>query len=273
MEQHKHQELHKEQEKRQTATFRRYRPTTIQELYGGRCTFCGQPLDPGAAFCMECGNAVKGIPCPKCGTLSFRNFCSNCNFPLTEQAQEALAEAKNDPHFRRAEQLARQMAELEQIIEGRDLKGRGTSEEVREEKPDESIRLTDEERRVLASYSELFSTPIVAPKPSVPTSHAVPTKKRLTKEEALAAYKAKAAELQAEMDAMMPPSAATPEEQRNFFSARKITVVELTLKPMSWVCNYCGCTHRQPSECVEPELGGKWIFGHVETTVERDLID
>ena len=282
MEQYKHQELHKERQKQQPATFSKYRPVTIPEKYGGRCTFCGAPLEPGVSFCTECGNAVKGIPCPRCGTLSFRSFCSNCNYPLNEQAKEALAEAEADPHFRKAVQLAHEMAELEKIIQAG-----GTSEEENErrealsaknedrsrERPDETVKLTEAHRSLLATYSELFDTPIGAPSKSHPAPAHERPGKHWSKEEAMAAYRAKAAELQTEMDAMMPPSASTPEEQRNFFSARKITTVELQLKPMGWICNYCGCTHRQPSECVEPELGGKWIIGEVETTVEKDLID
>ena len=109
MHQHKEQTLHLDREKHRSTTFSPYRQADIRKLYGGRCTFCGEPLDPGVAFCTECGNAVEGITCPRCGTVSHRSFCSNCNYPLNEQAQEAVAEAKADPHFRRAEHLARRI--------------------------------------------------------------------------------------------------------------------------------------------------------------------
>ena len=43
------------------------------------------------------------------------SFCKNCFAPLNEQAQKALSEAKFDPHFQRAEQLVKEMAELEKM--------------------------------------------------------------------------------------------------------------------------------------------------------------
>lgn len=269
----KSQDLNRE--KRQATTMHRYRPSSVKELYRGRCTFCGEPLEPGIAFCTECGNSVNGITCPRCGTLSFRCFCSNCNYPLNEQAQEAIAEAKKDPHFQRAEQLAREMAELEKII------NEAQSPTIAlDERPDESCTLSDEARNVLSSYAELFAGGVSAPQPQAPT----PKPQAVTKKErqkftmaklkdAVAAYKEKAAELQRQMDAMLPPSAATPEEQRNFFSARKIMTVTLSLQKQEWVCNYCGCHHKQPSECVEPELGGTWIFAEVKTMTESTIFD
>lgn len=141
---------------------------------------------------------------------------------------------------------------------------------------------------MLAAYSELFTdapAPTVNPIPAppvnpAPASAAEPAAATLREQfslsklqDAVAAYKAKAAELQRQMDAMMPPSAATPEEKRNFFSARKITSVQLRMEVQGWVCNYCGCTHRQPSECMEPQLGGTWIFKEVEALTGTYLID
>lgn len=80
---------------------------------GGGCTFCGAPLDNDERFCPDCGNPRGGITCPRCGTVSHRSFCSRCNTPLNELAREAVKQAKADPAFRRAEQLAAEMAELE----------------------------------------------------------------------------------------------------------------------------------------------------------------
>lgn len=289
MHQHKEQTLHLDREKHRSTTFSPYRQADIRKLYGGRCTFCGEPLDPGVAFCTECGNAVEGITCPRCGTVSHRSFCSNCNYPLNEQAQEAVAEAKADPHFRRAEQLAREMAELEAVIEeGRKAMKATGQPGATATGPYESCTLSDSNRRVLAAYSELFTdataptvnpipAPPVNPAPASAAEPAAATHREqfsLSKlQDAVAAYKAKAAELQRQMDAMMPPSAATPEEKRNFFSARKITSVQLRMEVQGWVCNYCGCTHRQPSECMEPQLGGKWIFKEVEALTDTYLID
>ncbi len=47
---------------------------------------------------------------------------------------------------------------------------------------------------------------------------------------------------------MLPPVNSTPEEQRNYFSARKLPVekVILTKGREAWVCNFCGCWHNCP---------------------------
>ena len=67
---------------------------------------------------------------------------------------------------------------------------------------------------------------------------------------------------------MLPPAGSTPQQQRNYFSARKIAVVhqQRTLTPVGWVCNFCGCTHSNPGECARPELGGQWQY--TETITE-----
>ena len=83
-------------------------------------------------------------------------------------------------------------------------------------------------------------------------------------EEAMHAYRAKAAEMQAALDAMVPDAEATPEEQRNYYSARRMPVERKVKKTIQecegWICNLCGCLHNKPQECAEPELGGRWIY-------------
>ena len=70
---------------------------------------------------------------------------------------------------------------------------------------------------------------------------------------------------------MLPPAGSTPEEQFNYYSARKVAVETLqTIKrdiKTGWVCNYCGCYHNQPSECAEPWHGGTWIYKTEEVTI------
>ncbi len=74
---------------------------------------------------------------------------------------------------------------------------------------------------------------------------------------------------------MLPPAGSTPEEQYNYYSARKVAVETVRVikkeSQTGWVCNYCGCFHRQPSECAEPWHGGTWIYRTIEeTVVERE---
>ena len=70
---------------------------------------------------------------------------------------------------------------------------------------------------------------------------------------------------------MLPPAGSTPEEQFNYYSARKVAIeTTQTIKrdiKTGWVCNYCGCYHNQPSECAEPWHGGTWIYKTEEVTI------
>ena len=67
---------------------------------------------------------------------------------------------------------------------------------------------------------------------------------------------------------MLPPAGSTPQEQRNYHCARKVAVTVRTIRRVrvGWVCNYCGCTHDQPSECSKPYLGGTWKYENITTS-------
>lgn len=273
MDLHKEKSKYQEKQEQQEAhSFRHYRPANKIEKNNDRCTFCGAPVEPGTRFCTECGNNREGITCPHCGTLNYRSFCKNCFAPLNEQARKALTEAKFDPHFQRAEQLVKEMAELEKIISEAEVANQY------DEAPDQSVTLDDDDRQILNAYSELFAgivnspTPVDEPIPATQTSERKQFKIQKA-EDAMKLYKAKMAELQMHMDLMLPDSAATPEEQRDFFSARIITSTRIELVKQGWVCNYCGCHHKCPNECAEPQLGGKWIFIENVVKTKQSIID
>lgn len=276
MELHKEKSLYQEKRKQQEASsYRRYRPADIKDRYKNRCTFCGAAVEPGMRFCTECGNNREGIRCPHCGTLNFRNFCKNCFAPLNEQAQKALSDAKFDPHFQRAEQLVSEMAELEKIISDAEAANQNN------DAPDRSVTLSDDDRQILDAYKVLFAGIANPPAPSAPADEPDTTARTRERkqfqikkaEDAMKLYKAKMTELQMHMDAMLPDSAATPEEQRDFFSARIITTTRIEFVKQGWVCNYCGCYHKCPNECAEPLLGGKWIFFEKEVETKQSIID
>ena len=82
------------------------------------------------------------------------------------------------------------------------------------------------------------------------------------------AYASKARELQAELEAMIPPAGSPPEVRRNFVCSRKFIIEETKVERLgiAWICNKCGIRHRNPSECAVAEFGGKWIFEERVTT-------
>lgn len=169
MELHKEKSRYQEKRKQQEAPVSRsYRPADIMDKYNGRCTFCGAPVEPGTRFCTECGSNREGMICPHCGTLNYRSFCKNCFEPLNEQAQKALSEARSDPHFQRAEQLVKEMAELEKIISEAETGNQYN------EAPDRSVTLSDDDRQILDAYRELFAGTANPPAPSAPADEPAP---------------------------------------------------------------------------------------------------
>ena len=229
------------------------------------CTFCGADIPAGEDECPECGMSRKGVICPRCGTLNVRAYCRKCNEPLTPAARKELERAKKDPVFLKAAELAVKLAELEQELQGTD--GEDAADDARELPPD-ILRL----KELLASASSGKAAG-AAPAPKPKAAPAKPAGKRKSREELQAEYARMKAELNATLRSMVPPAGSTPQEQRNYYSARKVTVVQKVRgsTPIAWVCNYCGCRHSQPSECVEPQLGGTYIYDEKFTEVTKEL--
>ena len=215
-----------------------------------RCTFCGAAMDPDDRFCAECGNPREGLRCPHCGAHNQRSFCRVCSRPLNEMANRMLERVKDDPRVAQAHQLALELAE---------------------------------ERRTLADYDSLMALAGNGPADSndgkgsdnsnVNDNFTVKERRRFNVRgssvaDAIAAYRLKAREMQAALDAIVPDEAMNAEEQRNFFTACHIVVMtDVTTRSRvkdGWICNWCGCHHSTPSECYRPELGGKWIYREIE---------
>lgn len=240
------------------------------------CTFCGAHMEPDEQFCPECGNSRGGIVCPDCGTLNFRSFCRKCNAPLNAMAISERERALNDPKYKHALGLAQELAQMEaEILE--------MAEQLAAEQHGGAAAkaepiLTEDDMKLIEEYRKMLGT-VQPPSPTSPSdeggtspSPAAPQRKERTKaklsmvsiEEAMHAYRAKAAEMQAALDAMVPDAEATPEEQRNYYSARRMPVERKVKKTIQecegWICNLCGCLHNKPQECAEPELGGRWIY-------------
>ena len=223
------------------------------------CTFCGADIPRGEDECPECGMSRSGIVCPKCGTRNAGGFCRKCNEPLTLAAKKELERAQKDPQFLKAAELAVQAAELLARIEAEEQEV--PESEIKEiELPEDVLRL----KELLGKTTLRTST---TGEPCRTTCSAA--NKMKSKAELRAEYSKIQEELNKALEGMLPPVGSTPQEQRNYFSARKLPVekVILTKGREAWVCNFCGCWHNCPSECCEPWHGGKWVYEYKEEKI------
>lgn len=177
------------------------------------CTFCGTPMSWADEECPECGAPSGGIKCPDCGSLNYRAFCRKCNRPLTRAAERTLARAQAEPEFQKAQEVAKEVEQLEEVLE--------TAPPQQKEEIKKKIKIR------IQNVNDMLAN-------------------------------------------MLPPAGSTPQEQRNYYAAHKIAVISTakTRVKSGWVCNFCGCTHNQPSECTRPELGGKWLYTEETITVK-----
>ncbi len=226
----------------------------------GWCTFCGADIPRGEDECPECGMSRSGVVCPKCGTRNAGGFCRKCNEPLTLAAKKELERAQKDPQFLKAAELAVQAAELLARIEveGQEVTG---AENKEIELPDDVLRLKELlGRTTLRRFGKLSDRS---------DQKAQQAQRPKSKAELRAEYSKIKAELDKALNEMLPPVGSTPQEQRNYFSARKLPVDKIirTKTRSAWVCNFCGCWHNCPSECCEPWHGGKWVCEYKEEKI------
>lgn len=229
------------------------------------CTFCGADIPSGEDECPECGMSRSGIVCPKCGTRNAGGFCRKCNEPLTLAAKKELERARKDPQFVKAAELAVQAAELLARIEAEEQKVTGQeSKEI--ELPEDVLRLKELlGKTTLRQQAQGSDGMRQAQRPNEMQLAQRPK----SKAELRAEYSKIKAELDKALNEMLPPTGSTPQEQRNYFSARKLPVEKIiqTKTREAWVCNFCGCWHNCPSECCEPWHGGRWVCEYKEEKI------
>lgn len=228
------------------------------------CTFCGADIPRGEDECPECGMSRSGIVCPECGTRNAGGFCRKCNEPLTLAAKKELERAQKDPQFLKAAELAVQAAELRARIEAEEQEV--PESEIKEiELPEDVLRLKE-----LLGKTTLRQAQGPDGKQTQPLDgKQQQAQKPKSKAELRAEYSKIQEELNKALNEMLPPVGSTPQEQRNYFSARKLPV-EKTIQTKTreaWVCNFCGCWHNCPSECCEPWHGGKWVYEYKEEKI------
>ncbi|MBQ9410692.1 MAG: zinc ribbon domain-containing protein [Bacteroidales bacterium] len=225
------------------------------------CTFCGAPMSPEDVDCPECGMPAEGVICPNCKKRNNRSFCGQCGQPLSRAARMAVDKAKNDPAVKRSAQLIMQIAELEAELETAEVPEEDTT-------PAEP---TETEKRYRELMAKVGFTPASVPKP---------TKRNVgrSRAEIMAEYQKAMEEANQLLEDMLPPAGSTPQEQRNYYTARKIAVMETVQETwrgvpiratMAWECNYCHVLHNNPQECARTELGGKWVPATLCEVVEE----
>lgn len=215
------------------------------------CTFCGAPMRPDDVDCPECGMPSEGVICPTCNIRNFRSFCRQCSQPLSRAARKAVEKARQDPKVHEATRLMSKLAELEAELEA----------SIPDEDEEEPQGPTEGELRLREIMAKVGFTP--AQKPKV-------TKRRIgrSRQEILAEYQKAIDEANKVFEEMLAPQGSTPQEQRNYYTARKVAVMEVIehtwygIKKedvMCWECNRCHVLHNNPQNCAVREFGGKWI--------------
>ena len=213
---------------------------------GTRCPVCGAEIDSRFEICPECGGKLVNY-CTFCGADMDRSDteCPECGMPAGGVKcpkcgtlnHRSFCSACNEPLTRAAQKA------IQKALADPRVQQPGMPEHAKPAQP--------------------------APADPKPVSAKRDVAK--IKEE----YRRTVRDVNKILDEMLPPAGSTPQEQRNFFSARKVAV-ETTIRqkvkvPIEWICNYCGCHHNNPSECAEPQLGGTWVYiEKVETTTVRE---
>ncbi|MBR6457138.1 MAG: zinc ribbon domain-containing protein [Bacteroidales bacterium] len=214
------------------------------------CTFCGATMRPDDIDCPECGMPAEGVICPSCHTRNHRAFCGQCGQPLSRAARIAVDRAKREPAVQQAAKALMRIAELEAELDG-----------AEPEPGEETLEPTEGELRMRELMGKVGFKPA-----ELPVSGRPDTKR--SRAEILAEYQKAVEDANKAMEEMLPPAGMTPQEQRNYYTARKVAVMETVQESwrgipmresMAWECNYCHVLHNNPHECAKPGLGGRWV--------------
>ena len=225
------------------------------------CTFCGAAMLPTDIDCPECGMPSEGVICPQCGTLNFRSFCRKCNKPLSRVARKAVEKAKADPKVQEAARILARITQLEAEMDS--CEDDGDPEDNTLHEP------TEKELRLRELMANIGFTHAEIPKKQPQSS---PSRNREALREE---YQRMVEEANKLLEQMVPPAGSTPQEQRNYSTARKVAVMEtykVTVQVnyveredrMGWICNECQVFHDSPENCAVRQYGGHWVLKTVD---------
>lgn len=222
-----------------TAEHKNERVSDASSAVGYKCPHCGATISEDCEICPSCGRRVVSW-CTFCGApMEWSDSeCPECGAPadgIKCPSCGTLSFRSFCPHCNTP--LTRAAARMVEVAK---------SDPVCVEAAAQS-----------AKAAELERTLEIAPAAEVPR-----IKQELVKV---------TADLNTLLEQMLPPAGSTPQEQRNYYSARKVAVESRTLTrvKVGWVCNYCGCTHPNPADCCKPFLGGKWVYeDKVDTRID-----
>lgn len=255
-----------------------------QSLLTHQCRFCYAAMAEDAAFCPECGNPKAGLVCARCGTRNFYDFCTACAAPLTEGAQQALAELARDPHARQALDRFAELAALEAelpapagepvvkappapprrgLLSQRGKQAFGTLqaelEQMRSQALDEAAALIARQR---AEADRLAAEASLRQADDQRRDSQAASQKRievqLKRAQALV-------ELKALIQQLASRSFGDHQEARRLFMALRHQFPGLL---QGWQCNCCSVVHPTPNDCADPNQGGQWIVA--ETVSDAD---
>jgi len=202
-------------------------------LLKGKCKFCYADIEEGAVYCGECGNPVAGIICPKCGQLSYFDFCKHCNIPLTIEAQKMVEKIKNAPP-RKDEKFSSNQEARRYFMAQKYLIINEQIENIQKDKKNELLMMKTyiekvEKGEKKKTYIPLFSE---KQKESIKSIGKIADKKMEKQEE----------------------------ERKRKEEERRKKEEEERRKRKGWLCNAYDVLHSDgPCGCADPSQGGHWV--------------
>ena len=242
-----------------------------------QCRFCYAAVPADAEFCPECGNPCAGIVCGSCGARNFFDFCTACSAPLTEGAQQALAELARDPQAQQALARFAELAALEAALPAAEavspvqqatapaqprrglLSQRGKQaftalqaelQQMRAEALDEAAALAARLRAEAdrqAAESALRQAD--DQRRDSQAAGQLAMEAQLKRAQALA-------ELKALIQQLASRSFGDHQEARRLFMALRHQFPGVL---RGWQCNCCSVVHDTPNDCADPNQGGQWL--------------